>query len=169
MDTSNKLDAIIADDILLRVATEEDFNCVMDLCHLLHAENGQYPLNLHKVSELVWRALTRQGAIMGVIGKPGDLKAMICLHIDPVDYADAFQIYEKWNYVRPDSRKSDFAKRMIRFAKQCADETGLDLTIGIISNDRLAAKARLYDRELPKGGVFYVYHGAAKVASKEVA
>ena len=50
-----------------------------------------------------------------------------------------------------------FAKNMITFAKKCADETKLILLIGIISDEKLEAKERLYARLLPKGGTFFVY------------
>jgi hypothetical protein len=62
-----------------------------------------------------------------------------------------------WNYVRPDSRKSNYAKQMIGFAKKCADETGLILAIGIISEKKLEAKRRLYERMLPLSGYWFIY------------
>lgn len=106
---------------------------------------------------MIQRAVAQQGAIIGVIGKSDDLRGMILLLIDPVWYSDEFQLLEIFNFVREDSRRSSFARDLINYAKRCADETGLDLTIGVLSNVRMAAKVRLYSRLLPKGGEFFVY------------
>jgi GNAT superfamily N-acetyltransferase len=84
--------------------------------------------------------------------------------MEEVYYSDDYQIVELWNYVRPDCRKSDFAKRLIEFAKKCSTDTGMDLTIGIISNARMEAKCRLYGRMLPKAGEFYVWRAVEGIA-----
>lgn len=146
-------------DTALRIAGPQDFNELMRLIHLLHDENGQHELSVEKSASVIWRGVTRQQAIVGVIGPSHDIKAVIYLEICPIYYSESVQLLELFNFVRPDSRRSDFAKRMILFAKKCADETGLDLTIGVISDTRLEAKARLYERLLPKGGVFFIYPG----------
>lgn len=141
----------------IRIATPDDFQELFRICCLLHAENGQHEFSEFKVRHVIWRGVNREDSIIGVIGAPNDIKAIIYLVIDPVYYSNEFQLLELWNFVRPDCRKSDFAKRMIQFAKRCADESGLHLTIGVISNERLEAKERLYARLLPKGGAFYIY------------
>jgi GNAT superfamily N-acetyltransferase len=103
--------------------------------------------------------LNKDNAIVGVIGPSDNIKAIIYLCVDQVYYSEEVQLVEMWNFVRKDCRKSDYAKRMIQFAKKCADDVGCDLTIGIISDERLEAKERLYARLLPKGGTFFIYHG----------
>lgn len=154
------IDAAGDSDNAIRIATPGDFQEVFRICCLLHAENGMHAFSELKVRHFIWRGLNRDNAIVGVIGPSADIKAIIYLCVDPVYYSDDVQLVEMWNFVRADCRKSDFAKRMIQFAKRCADEIGCDLTIGIISNDRLAAKERLYSRLLPKGGSFFIHHGA---------
>jgi|HubBroStandDraft_2_1064218.scaffolds.fasta_scaffold572515_2 hypothetical protein len=141
----------------IRIATQDDFQEIFRVCCLLHSENGAHEFSEWKVRHLIWRGVNQEKSIIGVIGPSNDIKAMIYLVIDPVSYSDDSQLLELWNYVRPDYRKSDFAKRMILFAKKCSDETGLDLTIGIISDKRLEAKKRLYHRLLPEGGAFFIY------------
>ena len=143
----------------IRIATTDDFQEVFRICCLLHAENGQHEFSELKARHFIWRGLNRDNAIVGVIGPPNNIKAIIYLAVDPVYYSDDVQLIEMWNFVRKDCRKSDYAKRMIQFAKRCADEIGCDLTIGVISNERLAAKERLYRRLLPVGGCFFIHHG----------
>jgi GNAT superfamily N-acetyltransferase len=145
----------------LRIASPGDFFGILPLCQMVHDEIGQHPYSEEKVKRLVWRAVSRDNAIMGVIGAPDDIRAMIMLTIDEVYYSSENQLYELWNFVRPDSRKSDFAKQLLQFAKNCSDALGIDLTIGIFTNDRLEAKARLYDRMFKqRAGVFYAYRSA---------
>ena len=142
----------------IRIATTEDYQELFRICCLLHLENGQHRFSEEKAKEFIWRGCNRDNAIIGVIGPSDDIKAVIYLEIMPVYYSDDFELYEKFAFVRPDSRKSDFAKRLIFFAKKCADETGLDLLIGVISDVKLEAKRRLYQRHLPEGGHWFCYH-----------
>ena len=142
----------------IRIATPGDFQEIFRICCLLHRENGLFDFSEKKVSDLIWRACHQDGAILGVIGTSDNIKAMIYLNIDEPYYSEHKTLVELWNYVRPDCRRSDFAKRMIKFAKKCTDETGMTLFIGIISDKQLEAKARLYSRLLPKRGTFFVYH-----------
>ena len=67
-----------------------------------------------------------------------------------------FCLEELLNFVRPRYRRSTNAKDMIQFAKRCSDELGIPLVIGVVSNERTAAKIQLYERQLGKlsGGVF---------------
>jgi hypothetical protein len=107
-------------------------------------------------------AFNRQGGILGVIGEPGDIKAMIFLLISKFWYTKNHHLEELFNFVRPDVRsaasssKDGYAFQLIEFAKKCAEEIGLPLTIGVLTNIRMEAKVRLYRRSLgvPAGAWF---------------
>ena len=144
----------------IRVATPDDFQEIFRICCLLHQENGQHVFSEWRSRHFIWKGCNRDNAIIGVIGPSDNIKAVLYLEVQNIYYSDENQLGEAFNYVRPDCRKSDYAKRMIQFAKRCADETGLDLTIGVISDKRLEAKQRLYERLLPKGGIFCIYKPA---------
>jgi N-acetylglutamate synthase-like GNAT family acetyltransferase len=149
----------------IRLATIEDEAEILRLLALLHEENGQHAINQAKVQYWIRPYLMQDGGILAVIGEPTDIKAMLCLTIDEVWYSDEMQLLELFNYVRPDARRSNYAKRLIAYAKNCSDETNLDLLIGVLSNTRMEAKVRLYSRLLPKGGEFFVYAPASKRAA----
>ena len=140
-----------------------DESGIMALLVQNHAENGQHEFCEPKVRQMVRRALYQQGGIIGVIGPSSDIRSSICLLIDEVWYSEERQILELWNYVRQDSRRSDYAKKMIEFAKKCADGLELDLTIGVLSDKRMEAKIRLYQRQLPKAGAFFIHHGKKRI------
>jgi GNAT superfamily N-acetyltransferase len=141
----------------IRIADTDDFQELFRVCCLLHRENGQHEFSEPRSSAFIWRGCNKDNAVIGVIGPSDNIKAIIYLEVQQIYYSQDYQLYEAFAFVRPDCRKTDYAKRLLRFAKKCSDDTGLDLLIGIISDTRLAGKARLYDRELPRGGVFYNY------------
>lgn len=131
----------------------------MEHVRALHGENGLFPLAENKALGIVHRALDRKGAIIGVIGEPGSLEGSICLSLDQPYYSDAYQLTELWNFVAPPRHhRAGHAKRMIEFAKMCSDRMAIPLTVGVLSNQRVEAKQRLYERQLEPAGVFFVHN-----------
>lgn len=144
-------------ETIVRLAQPEDEAGIVELCVLLHEENGLFPLSEAKTRALVKRAIDRQGGIIGVIGDLGAPVAGIQLALDQMYYSDQWLLNEGFNYVHPNYRKSDFAKCLIAYAKSCADKMGLPLMMGILSNHRTEEKIRLYERQLEKAGAYFVY------------
>ena len=110
------------------------------------------------VKQLIYSALSGQGGLIGVIQGPDELEGIICLVIDKYWYAKEWFLCELFNYVPPKFRKSTRAKALLSFAKKCSDEMRIPLVIGIVSNIRTEAKIKLYERQLPKAGAFFVYN-----------
>src|ERR1035437_7334498 len=106
----------------IRIATPDDYQEIFRICCLLHAENGQHKFSDEKSKDVIWRGVNQINSIVGIIGPSDNVKAIIYLEINPVYYSDDYQLLELWNYVRPDCRRTDYAKRMIQFAKKCSDE-----------------------------------------------
>jgi len=146
-------------DAVVRLAVPSDEEGLMQHVHMLHGENGLFPLSEIKARSIIGRALNRQGIIIGVIGD-ADLEASICLCLDQPYYSDAFQLTELWNFVAPPRpKRAGHAKKMIEFAKMCSDRMAIPLTVGVLSNERVEAKQRLYERQLEPAGVFFVHNG----------
>jgi GNAT superfamily N-acetyltransferase len=142
----------------VRLATWEDEHELLALCQRLHDENGLYEMSPEKVRNMLYRAFNRQGGIIGVIGAPGHIEGAVCLMIGQTWYSDEWFLDELFNYVLPEHRRSNNAKDLINFAQWCADDCGLRLLIGVLSNTRTEAKVRLYERQLGKAaGAFFVY------------
>lgn len=142
----------------VRIATIQDEDEIMRLLTIMHAEGGILPLDEVEAKKTFRLAFERQGGILGVIGEPGDIKAMIFLLISKFWYTKEHHLEELFNFVRPDVRKSaeNYAPRLIEFAKNCANEINIPLTIGILTNQRMEGKVRLYRRSLgvPAGAWF---------------
>ena len=141
----------------VRMATPADFDGVMHLGRLLHAENGQHAWDDAKAQEIAAKLLECDGGYIGVIGAPDNLHGMIGIQLDQPWYSSAWMLVELFNFVHPAHRRSTHAKSLIGHAKGYADQLGIPLVIGIISNHRTEAKVRLYRRMLPKAGEFFTY------------
>lgn len=143
---------------VVRIATRADEAEIVRLLHVMHAENGMHPLDERCASEFFSRAFDRKGGIIGVIGEPGGIKAMIYLLVTRFWYTRDAHLEECFNYVRPDCRKSDYAATLIKFAQRCSDEIKIPLVIGVLTNNRMESKVRLYRQKLGiPAGAFFVY------------
>ena len=150
--------AIIDETPRVRLAKPEDEEEIFQICKLLHSENALFPMSEPKVREMLRTCLYQKGGIIGVVGEPGDIQAVICLTLRSLWYTEEWCLDEHFNYVLPNHRRSENAKELIIFAKACAQELKLPLMIGILSNERTEAKVRLYKRQLgaPSGAYFII-------------
>lgn len=142
----------------VRLAVPDDEPEIKRLCRLLHDENGFLPLSERKLDALMQRYYDKAGAIIGVIGDVGNPVASIYLSVDPIYYSDSFILNEAWNFVSPEHRRSNYAISLISYAKRASDELRLPLIIGILSNQRVEAKVKLYERVLDKAGAYFIHN-----------
>lgn len=142
----------------VRIATSADAQEIIQLLHVMHSESGMMPLDEGCANEFFSRAFDKKGGIIGVIGSPGDIKAMIYLLVTRFWYTNENHLEECFNFVRPDMRKTDYARTLIQFAQKCSDSIKIPLVIGVLTNNRMEGKVRLYRRALGiPAGAFFVY------------
>lgn len=128
------------------------------MCRLLWEENGLFPMDDNRVRGTLRMAFNKQGGLLGVIGEPGSIEAMIYMLLSQFWYSEAWHLEELFAWVHPEHRKSMNARHLIAFAKKCSDEIGIPLLMGVISNERTAAKVHLYERQFSKSaGSFFLY------------
>jgi len=152
---------------IVRLATKDEEEEVMEMCREIHAENGLVSMAEDKVRQMLNRAFNKEGGIIGVIGKPGALEAIIMIVMTNFWSSDETHLEELFSYVRrpfrtkytgPETVKIPHAESLIHFAKKCSDDIGVPLVIGIITNTRMAGKVRLYRSVLgyPAGAYFVI-------------
>lgn len=142
---------------VVRLAVPEDKDQLMYLCKVLHEESGLFPMDEDLVLETLDKFFRREGGVIGVIGPSDKLEGMIYMEVTNFWYSRKPYLIELFNFVHPDCRRSDHAKALIKFAKECAS-TDVTLVSGIVSNDKTQAKVKLYERQLGKpAGAFFVY------------
>lgn len=157
----------------VRIGTPDDVHDVMGLALMGSTENGVSTPSPEKILADVWAGLTREHGIMGLVGPRGALEAAVLLRIGPLWYSTDKVIEERAIYVHPGHRAAagGRASRLCEFSKMVADELGLPLMIGVLSNTRTEAKVRMYERHFgPIAGAFFLYRartGGAEAASTD--
>lgn len=141
----------------VRTATVDDLPGLLHLSHLLHDENALFPMDEELVLQALARSLDKRQGRIGVIGERDDLRGAIVLVAGHLWYSKRMCLEEKFNFVRPDYRRTDYAKQLIRYAKFVSNEIELPAFIGILSKIRTEAKERLYERELTRLGAYFVH------------
>lgn len=141
----------------VRMAKPGDENAIFKMLCLAQKENGIFSMSERKVRDFIRQATEQRGGIIGIIEGKHYIEASIGLIVENWWYTDQWSIGERWNFVHPNHRKSDHAKKLIEFAKWCSDSMQLDLEMGVISNERTEAKIRLYRRQMPMVGAFFMY------------
>ncbi len=86
----------------VRLAQPEDYNSIMDLCKLLHEENGAQKVNWNNVTEVILQGINQDKATLGVIGDVGNVQAMIYIQFAKMWYSDEIMLEELYNFVHPE-------------------------------------------------------------------
>lgn len=149
-------------ELKVRVGTPEDVDGVMELAMAACEENGFVEPNPLKLLNDIWAALNRERGICGVIGPSGGkLEGAILLRIGNIWYSDREILEERAVFIHPDFRsaKGGRARKLCEFGKKVADELGLPLTIGVLSNHRTEGKIRMYGRIFGEpAGAYFLYN-----------
>jgi GNAT superfamily N-acetyltransferase len=144
----------------VRLAVENDIPQLVAIGRELHRENGLMSFSEQRAYEIAVRAVRQDRVICGVIGPVTKIEGIILLTVGMFWYSNDPHLEELFAYVRPEFRRSNRAKALIMFAKQCAVELNVPLLIGIISNERTESKIRLYRRQLGKpAGAYWLFNG----------
>lgn len=144
----------------VETAVQTDAPALLALLRLMHAEMGMAPFDEPRVRQIIWRGVTQQEAVVGVIRGKGSrrIEGSIGLFTDRLWYSARDHLADFWNFVDEPHRKSTHAKNLIEFAKWAALTIDRPLVMSMVANDRTAAKLRLYERQLPKGGAIFVFN-----------
>lgn len=158
----------------VRLAEREDEDELMELVRAMHpeaalrgADGKPIPLDEEMVRETLHRAIIPNRnspdmpAWIGVIGEPGNMMGSVYLSLETTWYSRHVIMVERWCYVWPQFRRSDFATKLIEFAKSSADAVNIHpLIVGHISSGREEAKARFYRRHLGTPlGTYFAHNG----------
>lgn len=141
----------------VRVGHPEDYKLVLDLCLLLNLENASAPLRADQLDEVIRAGLAHNNGVILIVNDPdGKPVGCACLALDQWDYSLSWHYSEMWVFVHPLHRKGSYAKDILQFCKWWAEQTGLPVTMGIMSRKRTKAKLRLYSRHLKPLEYFFI-------------
>ena len=146
----------------VRLAELDDLPNLMAITKTACEEDGQHSYDPEKVLNMLRRYFDKAGGLVAVIGEKGKpLKGYLIMIIDEVWYSKETQLLELSLFVHPDHRKSTYARQLMEFSKQASNGLKMDLTIGVMSTSRTEAKVRLYQRQFPQVGCYFVYRPQA--------
>jgi GNAT superfamily N-acetyltransferase len=146
----------------VRLALKKDEGEIFALLCLLHAENGMFSMNRDKVIAGIQHATERRGGVIYVIDDGPRVVATLGMTIACDWYSDDEYLLERWNFVHPDYRKSDYARRLLEQGKWShewfkAQGARLPFFCGINSLLRTEAKIRMYARHFACIGAYFMY------------
>jgi hypothetical protein len=148
-------------DLCIRIGTPEDLDEIMVIAVQAAEENGFLEANPRKLAEEIYPALCQDHGIVGLIGQNGGaIEGIVVLRIGAMWYSDTPVVEEKAIFIHPEFRsaKGGRATRLCEFSKKVSDTLGIPLIIGVLSNNRTAAKVRMYERQFGKpSGAFFLY------------
>lgn len=146
----------------VRLALPGDEDDLFSLLLLLHAENGMFGLNEDKVRVGIRYATRREGGIIFCIDEDKRVVASLGMLVTCDWYSDDPYLLERWNYVHPQYRQRDYARRLLeqgKWAHAWFKQGGINmpLQVGINSFERTEAKIRLYARHMVCIGASFMY------------
>lgn len=146
----------------VRLATKRDEGDIFGLLLMMHAEAAPFTMNRDKVIAQIQYATERRGGIIYCIDEGSRVVASLGMVITTDWYTDDRFLSERWNFVHPDYRKSDYARRLLEQGKWThewfkANGEILPFCAGVNSLRRTEAKVRLYARHMACIGAYFVY------------
>lgn len=152
----------MSDDLKVRLGTPADEEAMLDLALRAWEENGINDVNPEKMLAMIRPALYLWQGLVGIIGEPdGKIEGAVLLRLSQMWYSDSWMVEEKAIFVDPEYRsaKGGRARKLCEFSKKVADDLGVPLIIGVLSNQRTEAKIRLYERQFgAPAGAFFLYN-----------
>jgi len=151
-----------------RLGTPDDVDRMMTLTMTASDENSFIQPSPRKILQDVYPALHKDRGMVWIIGPDeGPLEAAALLRITELWYSEDLVLEERGIYVHPHYRhkKGRRAHMLIDACKASAQQLGLPLLIGVLSNQRTEGKIRLYERQLgmPQAGAFFLFNAKTGV------
>lgn len=148
----------------VRVAAPGDEGQIMDLVRLWHSEIGLFNLAEVRVEEAIHNAVHKKApGVVGVIEQDGRLVASTGLGPGrAVWFSIDMALHERWSFVHPDHRKSNYARQLLKFGKAAqqafeADGDTMPLVATVTCRSGSEGKVNLYNRYMSLCGATFYY------------
>ena len=153
----------------IRFCNEGDRDRLLEFVRGGHDESAMFTLSDAKVRKVIDHGINpprdangdiNHLVMIGIIDAPdgsGRIAASLAVEYTQPWYSEDWVLYELWNNVNKDYRKSTYAQDLIKFGKWVSDSTGRPLGMQIYTTERLTPKIELYRRKMPQVGALFVY------------
>lgn len=154
----------------IRFCNEGDRERLLWFVRAGHDESAMFTLSDRKVQSVIDHGIASPKndagdvvhlVMIGIIDAPDDssrIAASIAVEYTQPWYSDDWVLYELWNNVHKDYRKSTYAQDLIKFGKWVSDSTGRPLGMQIYTTERLTPKIELYRRKMQQVGALFVHN-----------
>ena len=154
----------------IRFCNESDRKRLVAFVRAGHDESAMFTLSEEKVAKVIDHGINppkdERGNVVhlvmiGIIDAPDDknrIAASLAVEYTQPWYSEDWVLYELWNNVHKDYRKSTYAQDLIKFGKWVSDSTQRPLGMQIYTTERLTPKIELYRRKMPQVGALFVYN-----------
>jgi GNAT superfamily N-acetyltransferase len=105
----------------VRLATPADELAVFELLMMLHAEMGFFTVSKQKVFAAIQWATEGRGGFIFCIDEDNRVVASLGMILTTDWYTDDEFLLERWNFVHPNYRRSDYGRRLLEQAKATSD------------------------------------------------
>jgi hypothetical protein len=148
---------------IVRFCAPKDEAKLLEFVRAGHDESAMFTLSDAKVRQVIGDGVRPRNdhlVIVGVIDAPDSDKiaASIAIEYTQPWYSEDWVLYELWNNVHKDYRRSTYAQDLIKFAKWLSDSTSRPLGMSIYTTERVEPKVALYRRKMPQVGALFVYN-----------
>src|SRR5690348_3529822 len=144
---------------VVRLARPSDFDQLFEICKIMHEEHSYhtFPFSDEKVKAELESSIALNDGIIGIIGEDV-IEACAWLYYGQADwYTEASCLSERMLIVHPQFRRGTFhIRNLLAWVNATVEHFGT-LVVGVISNNRTAAKVRLYRRRFgePSGVIHF--------------
>ncbi len=147
------------------LARPEDEDEIYAMLLNLWEENGVFSVDEGKVRQFIRDTTMQTNNVFGFIGliRGEVIEASVGLLLNQWWYTSEWVLSEHWCFVHSDHRRKNHARRLVDFAKWCADRFSVPLAMGIISTQRTEAKERLYRRKMTPVGGMFMHRGSSPI------
>lgn len=154
----------------IRFCNEGDREALLAFVRAGHDESAMFTLSDAKVKTVIEHGINpprddKGGVVhlvmIGIIDAPderGRIAASLAVEYTQPWYSDDWVLYELWNNVDKDYRKSTYAQDLIKFGKWISDSTRRPLGMQIYTTQRLTPKIELYRRKMQQVGALFVHN-----------
>ena len=153
---------LVPDPTRVRFAGPQDEDAILALCRRDHAERGIGQFAADKVRSVIRSSST----LIGIAGGD-DIEGTIGLVVETAWNSSTELLVCRWNFVRPECRRSTHMRDMMAWAKELAkpspDGIGVPLFADAIATPRTEGQVRLYRRQLGEPvSVSWLFEGTAQ-------
>ena len=152
----------------VRIAVESDRERLWSQLMLAAQENAMAPVYQECLEPVIDNMISRKSGIAGVIDGTTAFAGSVGLTFAQFWYSKEWHVEEMWCFVHPDYRRGQqnkgHAKALLDFAIWWANEMGMPLLMGVLTETRTEGKVRLYKRSLPMRGALFLHRPNSAVA-----